>query len=105
MDSNRIIEQTVRSYCPSSPLHGPDGLECYVNWSALDRDSLDDWITDLRAAVTGARRLRKQLEALRESDSRACPACGEPVIGRRGAVYCSATCRVRVHRARQTQTA
>ena len=91
-DPNRIVRQAVQA------LEGLVlGIEL-VDFAGLDHRWLDEWIAGLRVGETGMRRLRKRLEALRDSATRLCPVCGRPVAGRADAVYCSGNCRVRAHR-------
>jgi hypothetical protein len=71
--------------------------------SRLTPEELDAIIGELRKGEAMTRQLRKRLEALRAEAPRVCPQCGEPVTGRRGAIYCTPKCRVQAHRSAKRQ--
>jgi hypothetical protein len=66
-----------------------------VDWREIREGmDLDAAITDLRKAEAATRRLRLRLQALREGQSLPmCEYCGNEIAGRKGARFCSASCR------------
>jgi hypothetical protein len=56
LDSNRIIDGIVRS------AESPQSLLDEVDYSALDRDQLPEWIASLSTSITSLRSLRRELE-------------------------------------------
>jgi IS5 family transposase len=61
----------------------------------------DDWLEGLRRRETVYREARIRLEALRSGEILPeCKRCGETIVGRADARYCSTRCRVAAHRAK-----
>lgn len=70
--------------------------------AALDQALMPTWISWLRDAEVSIRVLRRQFETQLRDEPTQCAECSTPVIGRSSQRYCSATCRIRSQRARQT---
>lgn len=61
----------------------------------------NDWLDGLRRRETVYRNARLRLEALRSGEVLPeCEQCGETIVGRSDARYCSTRCRVAAHRAK-----
>lgn len=61
----------------------------------------EEWAEAFRTAEAGMRRARLRLEALRAGEVLPeCEQCGETIVGRSDARYCSTRCRVAAHRAK-----
>ena len=61
----------------------------------------EEWLEAFRTAEAGMRRARLRLEALQAGEVLPeCEQCGETIVGRSDARYCSTRCRVAAHRAK-----
>lgn len=61
----------------------------------------EEWVEAFRTAEAGMRRARLRLEALQAGEVLPeCEQCGETIVGRSDARYCSTRCRVAAHRAK-----
>lgn len=59
----------------------------------------EEWVEAFRTAEAGMRRARLRLEALQAGEVLPeCEQCGETIVGRSDARYCSTRCRVAAHR-------
>ena len=59
----------------------------------------EEWLEAFRTAEAGMRRARLRLEALQAGEVLPeCEQCGETIVGRSDARYCSTRCRVAAHR-------
>lgn len=93
-NANELVERIVLACNPGQdPL---EGVKMHGSLDDLDPELFEPWVADLREAEKNIRQLRYQLESLRTG--RKCATCGGPVVGRSDRAYCSAACRVEMHR-------
>jgi hypothetical protein len=108
INNSRIRPENVRDWLSliSSGEFPTSGLDMATPrfWKLAEDMDLSVFIDQCRETERAYRDLRVRLEAMQKGDHRTCAYCGLDFYARRGARYCSPSCRAQASRRRRQIT-